>query len=209
MQPTLGFALSPPVSVTDPGYPSLEVILLPEPTHQHYDPRQLTVVVAYLGGTRVLDVRHPWHAVQHRVCAGRIRLVDFVDKPMQFFCFGGDLAIESNEHYTRCVITSKAPILRWPDEELPVSILASLCEVLLARRRAAWLSRPAEFEARLASADPVRLYVACLYALRQHLGANGVDDGRRGLRRLVSEALHGLQTSGRLPFGVLHLEQLL
>ncbi len=210
MQPLrFGFVLSPPISSADPGYPQLEIHLLPKPTHQHYDPRQLTLTVAYLNGVRLLDIRHPWHNVRHRVCPGHIRLLDFVDKPMQFFCFGGELVVESSESQTRCIITSAAPILRWPDEEIPVSILASLCAVLLARRKAAWLARPVEFEARLAQADPLRLYAACLNALGAHLGQNLANDGRSTLRRLVHDALHALETSRRLPWAVPSLEQLL
>lgn len=210
MQPSrFGFVLSPPVSDEDPGYPQLEINLLPKPTHQHYDPRQLTLTVAYLSGVRVLDIRHPWHNVRHHVCPGQIRLLDFVDKPMQFFCFGGELVVESSESQTRCIITSAAPILRWPDEEIPVSILASLCAVLLARRKAAWLARPVEFEARLAQADPLQLYVACLYALDAHLGRNGVNDGRGALRRLVHDAIRALEISRRLPWASPSLEQLL
>lgn len=193
----LGFAFWPPIHEDAPGYPRLDITLFSAPSHRHFDPRQMQVLVAYMGSVRALDLRHPWHNTTHHLCPGRIRLVDFVGKTVGMFSLGGQLVVESFEAHTRCVITSNAPILRWVEEDMPSTALACAFEVLLARRRAAWLDKPAEFEARLTHLDPHTLYKACLRALsEQLLRAIDKHDANRTLRRALRGAVRALEASG-------------
>ncbi|MDW8396759.1 MAG: hypothetical protein RMM31_11010 [Anaerolineae bacterium] len=194
----LGFTFWPPIHEDAPGYPRLDITLFAAPTHRHFDPRQIQIYVDFMGSVRTLDVRHPWHNAAHHLCPGRIRLVDFADKTAEMFSLGGQLTVESFDTRTRCVVVSNAPILRWIEQEVPSTALACAFESLLARRRAAWLGRLSEFEARLTQLDPLALYKACLRSLceRLDLHATSYRDGRGVLRRAIRGALRALEASG-------------
>ncbi|MCS6849211.1 MAG: hypothetical protein RMN52_16020 [Anaerolineae bacterium] len=207
----LGYYLHPAAHPGDPGYPRLDVNLFAAPTHRHYDTRVLHLPVAHFGSVRQMDIRHPWHVAHYRVCAGRITLRDFVDKPVVFFSFGGNAVVEVLADHTHCTITSDAPILHLIEEEDPATVLSEEFEALLARRRGAWAGRQDQYESRLAKVEPFTLYLACLNALHRTLdeGAHSADDGRAALRRILHDAIHAVEASGRRAELAPTLEQLL
>ncbi|MCL6509624.1 MAG: hypothetical protein K6U78_02945 [Anaerolineae bacterium] len=207
----LGYYFHPALHAGDPGYPRLDVNIFAAPTYRHYDTRLLHLPIAYFGGVRQLDIRHPWHRASYRVCPGRITLRDFVDKPVVAFSFGGDATVEELPDRTHCSITSSAPILHLIEEEDPATLLGEEFESLLARRQGEWAGRQAEYESRLARADPAVLYFACLRALRRLLdeGAQTHDDGRAIIRRALHDAIHAAETGGQRVEYAPALEQLL
>ncbi len=207
----LGYYLHPALQPGEPGYPRLEVNIFGAPTHRHYDTRVLHLPIAYFGGVRQLDIRHPWHTANYRVCPGRITLRDFVDKPVVFFSFGGNAALELLTDHTRCILTSSAPILHLIEEEDPATLLGEAFEGLLARRRGEWAGRQDEYEFRLTKVDPLTLYLACLHALRHLLdeGAHPHDDSRAGVRRALHNAIAALAERGGWTEHTPTLEQLL
>ncbi|BCX03381.1 MAG: hypothetical protein KatS3mg053_1319 [Candidatus Roseilinea sp.] len=207
----LGYYLYPAARAGDPGYPRLDVNIFAAPTHRHYDTRVLHLPVAHFGSVRQMDIRHPWHVAHYRVCAGRITLRDFVDKPVVFFSFGGNAAVEVRPDRTHCTITSDAPILHLIEEEDAATLLGEEFEALLARRRGAWAGRQDQYESRLVKVEPVALYLACLNALRHALDehAHSADDGRTAVRHILHDAIHAMEESGRRTELAPTLEQLL
>lgn len=180
----LGYYFHPMRRIGDPGYPQLEVNVVAEPTHHHYDTRQVTFSVAAFGGVQHLDIRHPWHPSRYRVCPGTIVLTDFVDKRVEAFSFGGALETVEHPDRTTCLLKSPAPIIHLVDDEFPATILGEELESLMARRHAAHGGREDVFEARLVNVDPLRLYIACLIELQSM-----VDRMPRGCNSLLADAL--------------------
>ncbi len=207
----LGYYLHPAARDGEPGYPRLDVNIFAAPTHRHYDTRRLHLPVARFGSLRQMDIRHPWHPANYRVCAGRITLYDFVDKPVTFFSFGGNAVVEVLSDHTHCAIASDAPILHLIEEEDPATLLGEEFEALLARRRGAWAGRQDEYELRLTRVEPVALYLACLGALHRTLGegAHPPNDGRTPLRRALHDAIGAAEAQGRRIAHGPTLEQLL
>lgn len=204
----LGYYLHPSQHIGDPGHPELEINIVTAPEHRHYDTRQATFTIAYFGGVSRLDIRHPWHTSHYRVCAGPILLLDFVDKPVEMFSFGGEMDVIEGNISTRCKLKSAAPILWLTDEELSPTLLAEEFLSLLARRHAAWGDRPLEYEARLAKADPLALYIACLHEIKQlceHI-PHGCNEA---LHHAALGAIHALEEEGKWPAYVHPLSEVL
>lgn len=204
----LGYYLHPSQQFGDPGHPELEINLVDTPEHLHYDTRQATFTIAYFGGVSKLDIRHPWHTSHYRVCAGLILLLDFVDKPVEMFTFGGEMDVSEGPARTHCRLKSSAPILWLTDEEMSPTLLSEEFLSLLARRHAAWGGKPLEYEARLAKADPLQLYIACLHEIRRMcdhmpLGCN------EALHHATLDAIHALEAQGKWPPYVHALDELL
>lgn len=204
----LGYYLHPSDHPDDPGHPELEVNVVAVPEHQHYDARQVTFTIAHFGGVSRLDIRHPWHNARYRVCAGAISLLDFVDKPVVMFSFGGDLSVSEDDLCTRCKLKSSAPILWLTEEALVSRLLAEECLSLLARRHAAWLNKPLEYEARLARVDPLQLCIACLDETRRLCERFPCDCGK-ALHRAALDAIRALKETGQWPAYVHSLSEVL
>jgi len=60
-------------------------------------------------------------------------LLDFVDKPVEMFSFGGEMEVSEGHDFTRCRLKSSAPILWLTDEEMSATVLGEECISLLAR----------------------------------------------------------------------------
>jgi hypothetical protein len=204
----LGYYLHPAQRPGDPGHPELDINIVATPEHQHYDTRQATFTIAYFGGVSRLDIRHPWHTSHYRVCAGPILLLDFVDKPVEMFSFGGEMDVLEGNLSTRCKLKSPAPILWLTDEELSPTLLAEEFLSLMARRHAAWAGKPLEYEARLANTDPLQLYIACLHEIKtmcEHF-PHGCDEA---LHHAALDAIHALEEEGKWPAYVHTLDEVL
>lgn len=204
----LGYYLHPAQHPGDPGHPELVLNIVAAPEHQHYDTRQATFTIAYFGGVSKLDIRHPWHTSQYRVCAGPILLLDFVDKPVEMFSFGGEMHVTEGNISTRCQLKSTAPIVWLTDEELSSTLLAEEFLSLMARRHAAWADKPAEYEARLAKTDPLQLYIACLHEIKnmcEHF-PHGCDEA---LHHAALDAINALRETNQWPAYVHPLNEVL
>ena len=170
---SLGYVFSPPAQADWPGHRQLQIILRAAPTEAHYDPESVSFLTASgSGGADLLTVHHPWpRAESHRICPGRVVLRDRHGKTVQAFTFGGELRIEPEDALTQCTLRSRVPILALLREDSVSTALAMEVEALLATRRAVWDMRqlPAAFEERLATADPVDVYLTCLQAVSKQL----------------------------------------
>jgi hypothetical protein len=213
--PELGYRFHPKRYAHSPGHPRLDVVLPATPSEEHYDPERLRVRVASIhGGVEYIVMHHPWHSAttRYRACAGRVILWDRRGKEVVAFTFGGDLSIEPGEPHTTCTLTSPAPIILLTGEPTTPRTLAEEVEVLLARRRAAWGLDKKEYEHRLASADPLTLYAACLEALDETLRTfwGGREDERaRQFGRFVRAEIGALHAADLWPPAVPALDELL
>ncbi len=168
----LGYCFLPAAESHDIGHAQLTVVIRPAPTEQHFDPEVAVCTVAAIGGdVATLRIHHPWVLeTPYRVCAGHIVLEDRKGKQVTAFTFGGTLHIDSDVHRTVCHFTSPAPILEHSRQRDTLEVLlGEEAEILFAERRAAARTHDDGFDHRLAKADPLHLYLACLAALRDKL----------------------------------------
>ena len=173
----LGYSFLPTAEPHDIGHAQLTVVIRPAPTEKHFDPEVAVCTVAVTsggtasGGVMPLRVHHPWILdTPYRVCAGHIRLEDRKGKQVTAFTFGGELHIDSDVHRTICHFTSPAPILEHSRQRDTLEVLlGEEVEILFAERRAAARNQADGFDHRLAAADPLQLYLACLSALRDKI----------------------------------------
>jgi hypothetical protein len=172
----LGYTFHPHLYPHAPGHPQLDIVLRAAPTGLHFDPKRVRLAVASASnGIEFLTVRHPWQWERHyRACIGQVSLHDHKNKIVEAFTFGGDLQITPEENRTTCVLSSPAPIVEVLPEPLTRGpsvhmMLVEEVEALIAQRRATWDREhtPAAFDKRLAAAEPLTLYLACLEALKE------------------------------------------
>jgi hypothetical protein len=190
----LGYYFHPPQEAHAIGYSQLDVVIRPAPTGEHFDPRSLTCLTATDGGSTRLRVFHPWtHETTYRVCAGEIDLDDAREEHVKAFTFGGTLRVDSYAGRTLCQIVSPAPLLEHARQasSLPERLIEEV-QILFAERRAA--QDDDAFDRRLAAADPLQLYRACLVALDEKFASYpAADDARRHFKQFLHTPLQSLE----------------
>lgn len=185
----LGYRFYPTAEPHDIGAAQLDVMIRALPATDHFDPEALICLVASDGGRSTrLRVQHPWQQEPtYRICAGEVIIESRHPAQVTALTFGGALAIESDDRRTICRLTSPVPILQHAVKQTTLEqLLIEEINVLWAQRRAA-LDED-DFERRLAAADPVRLYRACLVALAQkfeNIPAHSQDDTYRRFRHYL------------------------
>jgi hypothetical protein len=191
----------------------LEVNIYAQPTGEHYDPQQASFPVATGEHIESLKVTHPWHGQkQYRVCAGRVRLLDWREKVVEAATYGGDLNITLQETYTHCSLTSSAPIIELMDNVIsPEARLVYEIEVLLAKRRAECHDDKV-FEQRLAAVDPLMLFMVSLATVEQKF--TQIPSTQRGVRyraarKIIQQTIRLLQERGVWPTSLPTLTELI
>ena len=161
----LAYCFHPPVQPHDIGHPRLDVVIHAAPTGEHFDPELLICPVADGDRSTSMDVRHPWtQELTYRVCAGDVVIEDRDHERLTAFTFGGTLTIDADQRRVVSCLTSPAPLLEYSSQ--PAALEQQLIDevnILFAERRAT--QDEDAFAQRLAAADPVLLYRACLAAL--------------------------------------------
>lgn len=189
----LGYYFHPPLEAHAIGYSQLDVVIRPAPTGEHFDPQSLTCLIATDGGSTRLHVLHPWtQETAFRVCAGEIDIADARGEHVTAFTFGGTLRVDSDSGRTLCQIVSPAPLLEHARQasSLPEQLIEEV-QILFAERRAT--QDDDAFERRLAAAEPLPLYRACLAALNEkfaHFPAT--DDAHRRFKQYLHTAAQSL-----------------
>src|SRR5262245_41126297 len=114
-----------------PGCGVLDVVLRDAPSGQHFDPEKIILAIARPSG----DIQHTVitsHSYTGsgplRVCAGRVVLVDRLDKRVQFLTLGGVLKITHEDGHSLCQLRSGAPIIALALNRKPWEILAEEIE---------------------------------------------------------------------------------
>lgn len=168
----LGYRLHSKPYPHAPGCTRLDVTLRAAPTGLHFDPEKIHLTVATPSGdvrTMILTQTSGYGPEPLRVCAGRVALVDRLEKRVQFVTLGGHLNVTHEDDHSLCRLSSSAPIIELSLTRDVPEILAEEIEDILAQRRAHWEVRSREFDRRLAAAEPSALYMASLVALQQKL----------------------------------------
>jgi hypothetical protein len=192
----LGFEFLERMSEDSPGYSRLDIVIREHPSEAHFDPERVELgVVSEFGGVENRSIAHPWpwHE-QTRATPGFVTLRDRKDKYIETFTFGGTLTIQPYPEITRCSLTSEAPILNlnqipgFHNLTIPY-MLAMQAQILLARRRAAWLIEPMAFQTRLAAVEPLEFYGSCIRALIVKYGhfPTSTDVDAQGLLNFLNE----------------------
>jgi hypothetical protein len=153
------------------GYTQLQARLTLKPGNTHFDPQYLRVsIFSPTEGVGHLSVCHPWEADErYRLYPDRIILRDHHSQTIEAFVFGGRLQISPNAGRTLCTVSSDAPILELVGERSISTMLAVEVEGLLADRRTPGERQPSAVEEKIAQANPLALYAACLLALKMKL----------------------------------------
>lgn len=202
------------------GSPRLDIVIYDAPTKRYYDPNQVNLTIISRRGTlQSLTVRHPWPCGrEYRVAAGRVTLSDRESEKVQAFSFGGSLRIQSQLANTTCSLESPAPILRVGRADYPIirlgrahdfeTLLAVEVEVELAKRRAARLPDLDVYENRLAAADPLTLYAACLRTLREKFEHFPLREMHNDFADFLRSEMRTLHRAGLGPSRVIELDDL-
>ena len=142
----------------------------------------------------------------------RFSLETFDGQTVNGFCFGGELQIVPFPNFTRCHLTSSAPIANLSHKpDSPQFIIVNELAALVARERAE--TKNDELLAhKLANADPFQLFVASLAALdvrAKKLAASAKTQQYRQLASQVSKAIQAVKEAGEWPDPAPNLEELL
>jgi hypothetical protein len=190
----------------------LDVVLREKPTGEHFDPQEMHLPVTHEGEVFDQEITpHIPEKMAARAVAGPVELRDRFDEAVTFFTFGGDLKAHPEKGLTFCTLTSPAPIVHLDDELSSLSLLGVEGEAMLARRRAAWGGNRAAYEARLAKADPLLLYVALLKQLEarfEHFPPDAREEFQ-GFINYLHTSLRRLRRSPGWPVSVPAVEDLL
>ncbi len=185
----LGYRFYPSADPRDPGHPQLDVMIHAAPSGGHFDPELCVCLVAEKNSSTALHVLHPWTQERtYRVCAGDVVVEDRKHEQVKAFTFGGTLAIDTDQRGTVCRLTSPAPLLEYSLQ--PTALGQQLIDevnILFAERRAA--QDEDVFAQRLAAAEPVRLYRACVTALHAKFeNFPAPDDPHRHFKQFLHNA---------------------
>ncbi len=190
----LGYCFHPPADPHELGHPQLDVVIRSIPTGEHFDPESFTCLIATASGSTKLNVVHSWAQDNtYRVCAGEIDIEDARHEHVKAFTFGGTLQIISDDRRTICQITSPAPLLEHARQTLSLEeLFIEEVLILFAQRRA--VQDDDVFDCRLAAADPLLLYRACLMALRDKFeDFPATDDVQRRFTHFLRTAIQSLE----------------
>ena len=191
----IGYVFGEPAEGFEHSSNVLGINLFAQPTHHHFDPKQLILPVIDLDDhIAPMTMAHPWHnLMEYQLAAGIIEIIDRKDQKVEAFSFGGTLKIKVTEKRTSCLIYSPAPILSMETiSNMNVGcLLPQEVQDLLAMQRAAYLSKHSAFAKKLKTIPPLTLFVSALksinnkYALLPHEDSPHIND----CHRIVSQAL--------------------
>jgi hypothetical protein len=210
----LGYLISGTQHPSTLGCLQLDVNLYDRPTGQHFDPEQAAFPVANQEGEiKRRVIAHPWRSVKaFHVCVGRTILRDRLNKKVEAFSFGGELAIEVEKSYTECLLRSTAPIFALTDVHGLSVMFVSRVESLLARKHAEWKNDDCGFERRLVDVDPAMLFVAALAAVSWELEQTPTASrGERFWHHLgaIRVAIQNMKRGGTWPTPTPSLDEML
>ena len=198
-EPDLGYIFFPEPYENAIGHSRFDVVMHTQPTDRHFDPINATFWTSRRDKIEHLTIHHPWHTDHpYKVMAGRIIVRDRSKKEVEAFTFGANLQISSDKNQTVCVFTSPAPILFLVSLQSIETDFSDEVEGFLARQKARY---GREYKTRLATIDPMRLYIACLEAIQEkfaHLPIPHTGE-RHHFQQWIPEELERLKLAGKRP----------
>jgi hypothetical protein len=199
----LGYIIYPAENPHAVGHPQLDINLYNAPTGAHIDPQSVSLFINDpTKGVQHETLYHPVDPGTNQVCIGRIIVVSFDKKEVEFFSFGGELQVTNLDDYTLCRLICPAPLFdlgRFAEDELD---LVCEYEVQLAMLRASWRRDDLEFGQRLAAIDPKTLFIALTGAVEERLRmmpASSHNDSYWRLRHTLQSAIRFIEPDGQLP----------
>ncbi len=209
-----------PSKYTPPlGHPQLDIYLVDEQTERFFDAHGVEFLVFEKERSSILKVVHSQQSGifsgTYHVCAGRILIYDHAGDEVEGFSFGGDLEIVWSGDYTRCTLTSSAPIFSLSTDPQSVNeIIFSEIEAVLAEKRAERHKKGGEkFYKRLCEIDPMKLCVATFNAMLIRLveieAAYKHDHKHVEAHKVVDEAIRTLKDAHDGMLVVYSLDELL
>lgn len=201
---------------SDPGHPRLEVKLFGSPSNQHFDPEHLEVLIKSPGeagaNIELQKIYHPWTSpATLQVAAGSLAIVDWRQKEVDVFSYGGSIHIANHNDFAVCTFESPAPIINLKDCTENARMMVEETEIILARRRAAWDNNEAEFDRRLALIEPLKLYIVCLNTLHSTFSRSHHKDLPHisNFLNFIHAETTALESSGQWGLSVPELEDVL
>ena len=189
----LGYYFHPPSETNAIGHAQLDAVIRPAPTGEHFDPESFQCPVATDGGVSRLHITQPWtQETAYRVCVGEVVIESARHDQITAFTFGGALRLEADSRRILCQLASPAPLLQHTHQTAALEEhLIEEVQILFAERRAA--QDDEAFERKLAAADPLQLYHACLVTLNEKF-ANfpAVDEPHRRFKHFLRNAVQAL-----------------
>lgn len=195
------------------GHPQLDFDLLAQPGERSFNLKLAQMRIWEDDNLRQETLSHLVRQPgKLQVFPGRFSMQTFDGQAVNGFCFGGELQIIHFPDFTRCHLTSSAPIGSLSGKvDAPQTILFNELAALVAKERAG--VKNDEFLARkLANADPFQLFVASLAALdarAKKLAAAAKTQQYRQLAGLIGKAIQAVKEAGEWPDSVPDLEELL
>lgn len=211
-EPDLGYVFYPPLKEAIFGGTRFDVIFHEQPTLRHYDPQSLRCTISRSERIETMLIHYATLPDHYRIIAGRIILVDRVNKHIEAFCFGGTLDILRHQQETICIFQSPVSILDLNTYHSSDMLMSNEVEILIAERRADWdPHHPHDFEMHMAQLDPELLYVSCLETLITKFADHPllIDPVYREFLHLLQQEKATWQQNGRWPLLLPKLEDLL
>lgn len=209
----LGYLFHPPDNPQALGHPMLEVNLYHSPTGKHYDPRQITLpILDAVAGVQNQELFHPVEVGDRQVASGKISLLDFKDKEVEAFTFGGRLLCSNFADHSLCKLVSPAPIFNISAYEEGEAELVTEYEAELAILRARWGGEDFSLDARLAAIEPEELFLslsASIEARLRQIPASSQTDQYWRLRHSLRAGIRFCAADGLIPPDTLLIESLL
>ena len=199
-----GYYFHPSTYAAHLGHAAVDVFLAPSEDDWYFPTQSAIFPVADDQGIHRLYVSHSWTFSQrnHRLAPGIFFLVAQDGDLIEGFSFGGDLTINSEDDHISCLLNSAAPFFDLSNPTRLAAILIPEFEAQLARLRAEWTDIDAEYDRRVAAADPVSLFIAGLdlsNAYTHRLPASVSDDSVLDEQHAVNHAVHILKSAGDWP----------
>jgi hypothetical protein len=195
------------------GHKLLIFNLYASPTGRHFDPHHVGLVIDFSErGVRHEILSFPLDSNEYHVCLGRITLLDFTNKEVEAFNFGGRLLAENQEGLAACRLITPAPIFHIHAYNKYETLLACEYEAELARLRAQWKRDDLDFDDCLADIDPVTIFLALTKDIQQLLSeipATHRSDHYWELRHAIQSAIRFIAPDGQLPPGTIGAKDLL
>ena len=196
------------------GYAALEVYPARSDPDRYFDTAAALFSVNNGEKTTQMEIAYPFPQAPQRyqVVLGRYYLLAHNGDLVEGVTLGGVLEVETYPDYTRCLLTSTAPILEIEESGGLVATLEVEIEAELARLRAEWTGSDAAFDCRLASCEPLTLFAACLHLLDDYLDNHPQaisPDQVLAERAAVHQAIRVLQGAGQWPQPVSTLRELM
>ena len=217
-KPDLGYWFAPKRYPHSPGHPRLRITISNMASESHFDPETIQVPVftdvdrLHPRGIEHRKIVHPWSLVSsYRVAPGMVILSDRKGKKVEAFTFGGKLAIETSDEFTKCIIESSAPIINIPAVGADVMKLVEEVEIILATRRANWAQDESEFTTRLKNVPSDVFYAACLQEfLNRSLQSHAKEtETIQNFRNFISAEKRSLMEEGFWPEDVPSISEIL